>query len=129
LKNDNPYILMVEDSALVSERLTGILHDTGFPWRTVWARSYGQVMDMLAGEAALPAIVVLDINLPGKSGLQLLRAIKAAHHGLIVIMLTNQADDYYRKLAQSLGADYFLDKSNDFEQLPGLLLHLMDIKR
>jgi DNA-binding response OmpR family regulator len=116
---------MVDDSALVSERLAGILHETGIPWRMARARNYGQAMDMLAAGTGIPAIMVLDINLPGKSGLHLLRAVKTAHREVIVIMLTNQAGDHYRRLSQSLGADYFLDKSNDFEQLPGLLLRCL----
>lgn len=125
LKKDNPYILMVDDSAVVSERVTGILHETGIPWRMARARNYGQAMDMLAAGTEMPAIMLLDINLPGKSGLHLLRAVKTAHKEVIVIMLTNQAGEHYRRLSQTLGADYFLDKSNDFEQLPGLLRNLI----
>jgi len=124
LEKDNPYILMVDDSALVSERLAGMLHETGIPWRMVWARNYGQAMNILAAGTGIPAIIVLDINLPGKSGLHLLRAVKAAHKDVITIMFTNQAGEHYRSLSQLLGADYFLDKSNDFEELPGLLCSL-----
>jgi DNA-binding NarL/FixJ family response regulator len=38
-----------------------------------------------------------------------------------VIVLTNFNSDQYRKLAQRYGADAFLDKSNDFLQIPALL--------
>ena len=118
---------MVDDSALVSERLAGILCETGIPWPMAWARNYRQAMDLISAGTGMPAIAVLDINLPGKSGLHLLRAIKTAHCDVIVIMFTNQAGDHYRKVSRSLGADYFLDKSNDFDELPGLLQRLARI--
>ena len=41
-------------------------------------------------------------------------------------MITNQVTDHYKKLCSSLGADYFFDKSNEFEQIPGIIsaIHL-----
>ena len=115
---------MVDDSALVSERLAGLLRETGIPWPMAWARNYRQAMDLINAGTGMPAVVVLDINLPGKSGLHLLRAIKTANSDITAIMFTNQVGDHYRRLSRSLGADYFLDKSNDFDQLPGLLQRL-----
>ena len=107
---------------MVSERLTGMLRETGVPLPLVQARHYGQAIDRIALQK--PRIVVLDINLPGRNGLDLLRVIKTKHKDIVVIMLTNQANDYYRKITYQLGADYFLDKSNDFEELPVLLQRL-----
>ena len=116
---------MVDDSAIVSKRLAAMLHETGIPWRVAWAHNYDQAMDMMMAETSAPAVIVLDINLPGKTGLDLLRTIKAMHRQVTVVMLTNQVENYYRQLACHLGADHFLDKSNDFEQLPGLLYNLV----
>ncbi len=123
LEQEKAYILLVDDSAVVSERLAGMLRETGVPLPLMQARHYGQAIDMMALQK--PRIVVLDINLPGRNGLDLLRVIKTKYKGVIVIMLTNQADDYYRKITYRLGADYFLDKSNDFEELPVLLHSLV----
>lgn len=114
----------MDDSAVVSKRLEGLLRETGIRLPLVQARHYGQAADIIARQK--PFIVVLDINLPGRNGLELLRAIKTAHKDIIVIMLTNQASDYYRKTTHRLGADYFLDKSNDFDALPALLHRLVD---
>jgi CheY-like chemotaxis protein len=125
LNEENPYILMVDDSAIVSKRLAVMLHETGVPWRVAWARNYDQAMDMMAAETGTPAVVVLDINLPGRNGLDLLHTIKAMHRQVTVVMLTNRVEKYYRQQARHLGADHFLDKSNDFEQLPGLLYNLV----
>jgi len=123
LEHENPYILLVDDSSLVSERLAGMLYEAGILLPLVQARDYGQAVSIMATQA--PRIVVLDINLPGKSGFELLRTIKALQDDIIVVMFSNQADEYYRTMARRLGASYFLDKSNDFEYLPALLHHIV----
>jgi response regulator of citrate/malate metabolism len=42
-------------------------------------------------------MVVLDIHLPGKSGIELLKYIKKAGRFCWILMITNQADEYYRR--------------------------------
>ena len=66
-------------------------------------------------------LVILDINLPGKNGIELLKQIKSSDHPCEVIMLTNHADDFYRQQCISLGAKYFLDKSQDFFIVPHIV--------
>lgn len=72
-------------------------------------------------EEEKPDLVLLDINLPGKSGIELLRKIKGSGSECEVIMITNHADDYYKKVCRDLGADYFLDKSIEFSMLPEII--------
>lgn len=104
--------------------MAGMLFESGLVLPLAQARNYGQALDIMALHS--PRIAVLDINLPGKNGLELLQAIKAIDKNVTVVMLTNQAGDYYRKMARDLGADYFLDKSNDFERLPDLLHEIVN---
>src|SRR5262245_18514480 len=61
-----------------------------------------------------PDIVLLDISMPGKSGVELLKEIKQGDNDSQVIMLTNHGDDFYRNYCYELGVDHFLDKSTDF---------------
>ncbi len=70
-----------------------------------------------------PDVILLDINLPGKSGLSILKEIKTQSQAK-VIMLTNYSDEYYRSLCSRLGADHFLDKSTEFEKIPSLLTNI-----
>jgi DNA-binding NarL/FixJ family response regulator len=64
---------------------------------------------------------LLDINLPGKNGIELLKLFKASKKNTEVIMITNHADAYYRQQCLELGAEIFLDKSHDFMLLPGII--------
>ena len=67
--------------------------------------------------AAKPDVVVLDIKLKAGSGIEVLRTIKRRIAEPAVIMLTNYATDVYRTKCLQAGAEYFLDKTNEFEQL------------
>ncbi len=68
-----------------------------------------------------PVIVLLDINIPGTSGFEILIWLRDSYHQMKVIMLSNNAEIEYRNLALNLGADYFLDKANEFDKLPKVL--------
>ncbi len=68
-----------------------------------------------------PDIVLLDINMPGKNGIELLRFIRVKNFGSEVIMLTNHAEVIYREQCQELGARFFLDKSSDFGLVPDII--------
>jgi two-component system chemotaxis response regulator CheY len=83
------------------------------------AKDYNEAIKFLDEEK--PDLVLLDINLPGKSGIELLRRIKESGNKSQVIMISNHADDYYRQQCRDLGAKYFLDKSNEFSLVPDII--------
>src|SRR5262249_1455499 len=109
-------VLIVDDSLLIIERLIELLNDMENVQIVIYADNYKEGLNLLKG--IKPDIVLLDINLPDKSGIELLKDIHFLQQQPKVIMITNQATDYYKKVCAALGADYFFDKSNDFEQIP-----------
>ncbi len=64
-----------------------------------------------------PHVVVLDIRMPQVNGIKVLEAIKKNNHHLKVIIFTNYPYPQYRKRCMDLGADFFFDKSTEFEKL------------
>ena len=72
----------------------------------------------------VPDVVVLDINLSDGSGIDLLEMVRLQNPRTVVIMLTNQSGAYYRKLCKTMGADHFLDKSTEFEMVPGIIRNM-----
>lgn len=68
-----------------------------------------------------PDLVLLDINMPGKNGMDLLKRIKSTVKSCEVVMVSNYAGEYYRETCKKLGALQFLDKTNDFELVPSLV--------
>ena len=68
-----------------------------------------------------PDLVILDIRMPGRDGMGVLEEIKGWGKSPRVIMLTNFPYPQYRRKCKDSGADYFLDKSEDFESIQELV--------
>jgi DNA-binding NarL/FixJ family response regulator len=62
-------------------------------------------------------VVILDIQMPDASGIAVLAHIKKESPRTIVIMLTNFPLPPFRKCCPKAGADYFFDKSTEFEKV------------
>jgi len=75
-----------------------------------------EYLEMNQHEAVL---ILSDINMPGMSGLELLKHIKEKHHSPppVVMMITAYGDDNNYRTAMELGADDFITKPVDFKLL------------
>jgi DNA-binding NarL/FixJ family response regulator len=72
-----------------------------------------------------PDVVILDIRMPGKSGIEVLKDIRDKKLPIRVIMLTNYPYPQYRKKCEELGADYFFDKVTEIEEIPKVIEELV----
>jgi two-component system response regulator len=68
--------------------------------------------------AALPSLVLLDLNLPKVDGREVLQAIRAnpATHKLPVVVLTTSAEPFDVEATYALGVNSYIRKPVDFEQ-------------
>ena len=83
-----------------------------------FALSGNEALDYLQQGGANHVVLVLsDINMPGMTGLELLRQIKIAYPGLKVIMLTAYSDESNYQTALDCGADDYFTKPIDFSTL------------
>lgn len=64
-----------------------------------------------------PDVVILDIRMPGGSGIDVLENIEKKNRLPVIIMLTNYPYPQYRKKCMDAGADFFFDKSGEFEKV------------
>ena len=112
-------VLIVDDNMRFVERMINILDDINSIEYVNVANEYQEACRSINQEK--PDLVLLDINLPGKNGIEVLKKVKETDQNCKVIMLTNHADEYYKQLCNELGADYFLDKSHDFARVPGII--------
>jgi len=67
--------------------------------------------------AAHPDVVVLDVQLEGGTGLEVLRAVRQADPGIAFVVFSNNSAPAYRKRYLGEGARCFLDKSSEFDRL------------
>lgn len=71
-----------------------------------------------------PDAVVLDLHLPRRSGLAVLAELRSAPSRPICVVLTNDATEHHRRETRQLGAEYFFDKSTEFEDVLSLIAEL-----
>ena len=69
-------------------------------------------------------MLLSDINMPGMTGLQLLEEVKHVYPHLRVIMITAYGNPHYISESQRLGADGYLTKTVDFNELKTKILEL-----
>ena len=108
-------VFVVEDSSLLRERLIRTL--TGISGVEVCGFSDTAEEAIQLIEQSHPDAVILDIRLREGSGFQVLQKVKSPGKSPLVIILTNFAYPQYRKRYMEAGADFFFDKSNEFDQV------------
>ncbi len=108
-------IFIVDDSEIVRDRLTSLLSEVPS------VNIVGYADNPLAATEGIiktkPDIVILDIFLTGGSGIHVLKQIRSKKITSKVIMLTNYAQEEYRKKCFEEGADFFFDKSIEFHKI------------
>ena len=89
-----------------------------------FAHSGEAALDYLQQHPSEAVLILSDINMPGMTGLELLRKIRSNYHKPppVVMMITAYGDDENRSKAREYGADDFLTKPLDFADLKSKLL-------
>ncbi|MBV7395726.1 response regulator transcription factor [Mameliella sediminis] len=110
-------IAVVEDNVELANGIAFRLRDRGHSVDVL--HDGAEAADFLAREGA--DIVVLDINLPGRDGLAVLRGLRKAGDGTPVILLTARGDTQDRVAGLDSGADDYLTKPFDMDELEARL--------
>lgn len=112
-------VYVVDDSELVRERLIDMVSEIE------GVEVVGETGDVRGAETSIrqlrPDAVILDIRLPGGSGITLLRQMKRERSAATVIVLTNYPYPQYREECLVSGADYFLYKATEFDKVGEIL--------
>jgi len=112
-------VLVADDSDIVRERMVGMLSEIEGLGVILEATNGLEARDMMVAEK--PEVAVLDLRMPGRNGLDVLRDIKASNPATKVVILTNYPYPQYRNRCMEAGADFFFDKSNEFEKVPEVM--------
>jgi len=111
--SDRCDILVVEDEPVVSDAIRMVLRDAGF-----------EVLTVPDAETALAhpcldacRLFICDVMLPGLSGLDALRAVRARRAGLPIVMTTGYATPEQEEIALAAGANAFLPTPFDDAEL------------
>ena len=108
-------VFIVDDSKLVSDRLIVMISELPGIEVVGQAKNAQEAIDSI--QKLKPGVVILDIRMPEGNGFDVLEKIKKDKSDTLVIMLTNYPYPQYRKRCMELGADFFFDKSSEFNKV------------
>ncbi|MCD6560827.1 MAG: Fis family transcriptional regulator [Desulfobacteraceae bacterium 4484_190.1] len=106
-------IMIVDDEVNILQSLEGILSDEGF--ESICVESGTRALEKM--EELVPDLVLLDIWMPGISGMETLQKIKGAYPNIQVIMMTGHGTIETAVKATKMGAYDFIEKPLSIEKL------------
>ena len=107
-------VFLADDSALIRKRVAALLSAGSMDIVGQAETPQGAIDGILASR---PDVVVLDIQLEGGTGLQVLRAVHQVLPEMAFVVFSNNSGPAYRKRYLAEGACAFLDKNAEFDQL------------
>lgn len=116
-------ILIVDDSRIIRERLLNILDL--IEGVCVIEQAEDAEKAIMIYRKLNPDVLILDIHMNGLNGIELLQQLKSEQCTAYVIMLTNFPYPQYRKKCIEEGADYFLDKSTEFDEINVIIKNMV----
>jgi two-component system response regulator RegA len=108
-------LLLVDDEQVFVERLARAFRERGYEVRT--ANDYDAAMALARAES--PELAVVDLRMPGRSGLELVRDLKATDPATSVLVLTGYGSIATAVEAIRLGAKDYLPKPVDIDDIIG----------
>jgi len=114
-------ILIVDDEAIVRDSIGDWLRTAGYSVQE--AETGEQALELIAQQDF--SLIVLDVRLPGKSGIQVLKEVKAAKPSIKTIIITAFPSEGLAEEVMRLGAIDYLIKPVHPENLEGLILHAL----
>jgi len=111
--SDAPSLLIVDDDDTLRDQLARAFEKRGFEVRA--AGGYESAMTLAREDA--PELVVVDLRMPGRSGLELIRDLKTLDPETQIVMLTGYGSIATAIDAMKLGAVYYLPKPADADDI------------
>jgi DNA-binding NarL/FixJ family response regulator len=120
-------VILVDDSAHMRDRVAASLVEVS------GVGAIRQAADVPSGlrlvEAREPDVLILDIEMPGEGGIDLLKIARKRACASLVIMLTIHDHPKLRQLCMDLGADFYFNKRTEFEEVAKVCRDLVEWRR
>jgi chemosensory pili system protein ChpA (sensor histidine kinase/response regulator) len=119
LKAKSPTVMVVDDSLTVRKIISRLLAREGY--QVILAKDGVDALEQLLD--VMPDVILSDIEMPRMDGFDFVRNLRADNRlrSLPVIMITSRTADKHRNYALQIGANHYLGKPYDEEELLGLI--------
>jgi DNA-binding NarL/FixJ family response regulator len=108
-------LLLVDDHTIVREGLRRILEAVSHEWQITEAGGGFQALECL--KRAPFRVAIVDLSMPGMSGLELIKRIKSEFPGVVVLVLSMHAEEQYALRAFRAGANGYVTKDSASAEL------------
>jgi two-component system, NarL family, response regulator DesR len=112
-------VILADDSALILERLQALV--TLCNQAEIVASCDNGTKALEAIRNLKPDLAIVDLQMPGLTGLEVLTAIRKTNKKVKIIILTFFSTDYHKNMSLDAGADYFFSKVDEFEKISQVL--------
>lgn len=121
-----PTILVADDDKVMAQLVSGRLSRAGY--RVVVA--YDALQATMLAMQLHPAAVILDLNMPGGRGVEVLKRIKTSSKTCLipVLVLSGSVEASEQQTVLELGADRFFSKPPDFDRIQACLSELLAVQ-
>ena len=126
--HDTPLILMADDDDDDCALAKHAFRESGAHGVLRCVENGIELMEYLFGSDPLPALILLDLNMPRKDGRQALKEIKAASalQAIPIVILTTSREKEDMAYTGELGANAFISKPAAFSEWVGIMKELSD---
>jgi DNA-binding NarL/FixJ family response regulator len=108
-------IVIADDSSLLRDRIKILLNSINDISMVYEAKNGVEALQLIMEKE--PDLAILDIRMPEMNGIEVLKKIRELRMKVKVCILTSYAYPQYRKRCHKAGADFFLSKNDDFEDI------------
>jgi len=112
-------LLIADDSNLLRESIKKLLSTITCIDCIIESNSVLSTMNQI--EAESPDVILLDIQMPDGTGMDVLKFLVRKKPKPLTIILTNYANENNKRYCLDCGADYFFDKSTEYENVLAIL--------
>jgi DNA-binding NarL/FixJ family response regulator len=107
-------VIIADDSTPIRERIVKLLSD--IPNVEIVGETIDGIETAVQVRKLKPNIVILDLQMPKLSGLEILPRLKEIDPSPVIVVLTNYSTSPMKAMCTRKGADFFFDKSTEFEK-------------
>jgi YesN/AraC family two-component response regulator len=116
-------ILVADDSSLLRERIKSLIQNISNESVVYEAENGADALSIIRQKQ--PDLAILDIRMPEMTGIEVLKKVRELKMDTKVCILTNYAYPIYKRRCIEAGADFFLRKTEDFEEIEIIVSNML----
>jgi DNA-binding NarL/FixJ family response regulator len=116
-------IVIADDSALWRDRINSSFNNINNIYLVHEAKNGAEALQLIREKD--PDLAIIDIRMPEMNGIEVLKKIRELKMKVKICILTSYANPQYKKRCFEAGADYFLSKTEDFEEINVIINNML----